>query len=204
MDDFAYDFTNVPVTDGEQFLDSPGWYRMKLIEKKNDDKLQINLVFQSLGPTHVGAKVTAYIKDPAYASGNEELESWMKWIFPWLCRLGLADSKNPGKPIFGTWKSVIGWEGVGYLEPNSYTDKNGNVREGARFKFCSIYPSDHADIPVIERIRMGLPLLDWQTDPRLGGEPGKKPKATKGGGTSPPVAPTKTKEQLEEELLGKI
>lgn len=204
MDDFDYDFTNVPVTDGEQFLDTSGWYRMRLVEKKHDDKQRINLVFQSLGPTHVGARTTAFIKDPAYGSTEEEIESWKKWIFPWLCRLGLADSKNPRKPVTGTWKSVIGWEGVGYLEPNNYTDKNGNDREGARFKFCSIYPSNHNDIPVLERIRMGLPLLDWQTDPRTGAEPGKKPKTPKGGSTTPADAPTKTKEQLEEDILGNI
>lgn len=171
----VYDFNGVPVSEGDAYLDTPGWYRMKLVEKKNDEKMQILLVFQSLGPTHAGAKTTAFIKNPRYA-GESEVADWKKWLWPWLCRLGMADKDHPEKPVSVDWEKIIGWTGVGYLEPNTYTDKAGNTKDGARFRFCSIYPENHTDIPVVERIKMGLPLLDWHTDPRTGAEPGKKPR----------------------------
>lgn len=179
MAEEVYDFNGVPVSEGEAFLDTPGWYRMKLVEKKEDEKMQINLVFQSVGPSHVGARCTAFVKNPRFASTEQDAIEWKRWLWPWLVRLGMADKDHPERPVSVDWQKKIGWVGVGYLEPNSYIDKNGNEKNGARFKFCSIYPENHADIPPVERIKMGLPLLDWQVDPRSCVEPGKKPK--KGG-----------------------
>jgi hypothetical protein len=115
-----------------------------------------------------------------FAASSEDMAKQSKRFRIWAIRVGLVrkedyvmDQKTgliiSCPPIDPT--KAIGRQLVVVCVNDSYVNKDGKVVQTCKPGYVanSIFPLDHPEIPVEDRIRLGLPLLPGQVAPSAGG-----------------------------------
>ena len=178
---------------GEFCQVAAGWYRAKTVKAEISADGHLRLTWFVLSPPWEGALVVdKYHPIPSMVMRQEDMKKAVdKW---WLLvtRLGLASKSDKGKSLDFTPDQFVGIERVIEVVRTRSKKNPNDARLFSNINFDGYYAFDRPEIPVPDRIRLGLPLLPGQVlpPPPLPGSTPAAPCLDHGGAdvfTAPPL-----------------
>ncbi len=172
------DLTNDTEETLDQIRAQPGWYRAVIESAGEEPKMNNAIIeYKITAPTFIGARIKDTVFNPLNSQTEDKAAVCARRAKAVMKRLGLIQKDALGRETEIAWEAATGKEVVIHVVDEKYETKNGAEGSRAGLGFLGMFPLDHPEIPVAERVRLGLPLLEGQALPKEGEAPAKGSKA---------------------------
>jgi hypothetical protein len=139
-----------------------------------------------------GAEITETHNLPALAMTQEDAVKQKRKLDLFLYRVGLIAKTDMGKRVSVSEDQLIGIQRAVVIKRERNKNKPEEMAEYSNIEYGCYYTLDHREIPVAERIRLGLPLLPGQVPPSAADQGAKvvTPPATSKNSKVTPTQPS--------------
>jgi hypothetical protein len=168
-------------------------YHMATTERAHVDKDgRLNIVWRIESAPWAGHVIADKYLLPSMCMTQEALPECIRRYWIVLYRLGLVTKEQRGQPINLELPKLLGIRRVLHVKREPSKKNPTDPKLWSNIVYGAIWSTDRPEIPVEDRIRLGLPLLAGQTPPKLFDTPPAVvtppvPVANPGGIQSPPA-----------------
>lgn len=170
---------------------SSGWHLATVVAQQIDKKngsLKVTWMVESAPWS--GSRITDTFNLPALAMSQEDVPGLTKRITLFFYRMGLIPKSDLGKRLSADPAKLLGIERVIEVKRERNKKKPEDSNEYSNIVYGAYWGLDRPEIPVAERVRLGLPLLAGQETPLFKDFPpvGSASASAPGLGASAPTA----------------
>jgi len=189
---YELDLTGYNEDDFNECQVASGRHLATITDVTNNQKtgaIQVHWRFDS--PPWTGHSLVDSFNRPDLAKSNDDVPGLIKRMGLFLYRVGAITKDQIGKRISFDRANLVGRRCVLEIKRERNAKKPEDTRLWSNVAYGGYWQLDRPEIPVADRIRLGLPLLPGQVPPPPDGEPppgAAVPKTP--GGNGPPAAST--------------